>query len=139
MSFNHVKNTSSDNSICIHYLLITNYALFNSHFYSCFSTVSLLRLRSFLFSIIFFVHLIILVLFFFKICRRLMPAWPKACFRLAKARLALKMYEEAAVAAFEGCKLDDANVDLKNLLRECVAQGKEDHQRKIASGEIPIV
>lgn len=62
-----------------------------------------------------------------------MPEWPKACFRLAKARLALKLYEDAAVAAFEGCKLDDKNVDLKNLLRECVALGKEDHQRKLAS------
>lgn len=68
-----------------------------------------------------------------------MPAWPKACFRLAKARLALKMYEDAAVAAFEGCKLDDTNIDLKNLLREAVALGKEEHQRKIASGEIKAV
>ena len=68
-----------------------------------------------------------------------MPGWPKACFRLAKARLALKMFEEAAVAAFEGCKLDDSNVDLKNLLRECVALGKEDHQRKLASGKVSVV
>ena len=67
-------------------------------------------------------------------CRRLMPAWPKACFRLAKARLALNMYEDAAVAAFEGCKLDNTNEDLKNLLRECVAKGKEEHQKKIAAG-----
>lgn len=37
------------------------------------------------------------------------------------------------MAAFEGCKLDDKNLDLKNLLRECVALGKEDHQRKLAS------
>ena len=62
-----------------------------------------------------------------------MPAWPKACFRLAKARLALNMYEDAAVAAFEGCKLDNTNEDLKNLLRECVAKGKEEHQKKIAA------
>lgn len=68
-----------------------------------------------------------------------MPVWPKACFRLAKARLALNMYEDAAVAAFEGCKLDDSNLDLKNLLRQCVALGKEDHQKKIASGEIPAI
>ena len=84
-------------------------------------------------------YLIYLPYQFLQICRRLLPVWPKACFRLAKARLALKLFEEAAVAAFEGCKLDDTNVDLKNLLRECVSLGKKDHQRKLASGEIPIV
>lgn len=36
-----------------------------------------------------------------EICRRLRPDWPKACFRLAQARLALGRYEDAAVAAFE--------------------------------------
>lgn len=117
---------------------MTNYTLLNSHFYFCCSTVSLL-LQRLLQSIYLIIFILFCFVFFLQICRRLMPAWPKACFRLAKARLALKMYEEAAVAAFEGCKLDDANIDLKNLLRECVAQGKEDHQRKIASGEIPIV
>eukprot|EP00596_Hydrurales_sp_CCMP1899_P002025 CAMPEP_0119033504 /NCGR_PEP_ID=MMETSP1177-20130426/546_1 /TAXON_ID=2985 /ORGANISM="Ochromonas sp, Strain CCMP1899" /LENGTH=510 /DNA_ID=CAMNT_0006990289 /DNA_START=229 /DNA_END=1758 /DNA_ORIENTATION=- len=68
-----------------------------------------------------------------EVCRRLMPSWSKACFRLAKARLAMKQYEDAALAAFEGCKLDDKNEGLKDLLREAVKLGQEEHQRKLQS------
>lgn len=62
-------------------------------------------------------------------CRRLRPDWTKGCYRLAAARLALKQYEDAAVAAFEGVKLDNQNKELKELLQECVKQGQIEHRR----------
>ena len=55
----------------------------------------------------------------------------KAFYRVAVARMALERYEDAAVAAFEGCKLDDSNVELKNLLKEAVARGREKHQADV--------
>ena len=67
-----------------------------------------------------------------EVCRRLKPEWTKGCFRLAAARLALEMYEEAAIAAFEGTKLDQDNADLKSILREAVKQGQLAHQAKLA-------
>jgi hypothetical protein len=69
-------------------------------------------------------------LFDAEVCRRLDPKWPKGCFRLACARLALNLYEDAAVAAFEGCKLDDSNQELKDLLKKAVALGQEEHRRQ---------
>lgn len=69
-----------------------------------------------------------------EICRRLKPEWTKGCFRLAAARLALEMYEEAAIAAFEGSRLDENNSDLKNILKEAVKQGQLAHQAKLARG-----
>lgn len=70
-----------------------------------------------------------------EICRRLKPEWTKGCFRLAAARLALEMYEEAAIAAFEGCRIEEDNADLKSILREAVKQGQLAHQAKIARGD----
>ena len=63
-----------------------------------------------------------------EISRKLDPNWPKACYRLACARLELKQYEDAAVAAFEGCKLDQNNLELKALLNKAVQLGREDFQ-----------
>ena len=34
----------------------------------------------------------------YQVCRRLVPTWTKGCYRLAAARLALKQYEDAALA-----------------------------------------
>ena len=65
-----------------------------------------------------------------EICRRLDANWPKGCFRLAQARLALGLYEDAAVAAFEGCKLDEANAELKKILQTAVKMGQEEHARR---------
>lgn len=65
-----------------------------------------------------------------EVCRRLKPDWPKGCFRLASARLALKQYEDAALAAFEGCKLDPDNQELKKLLQDAVKEGQKEHQQK---------
>lgn len=64
-----------------------------------------------------------------EVSRKLDPTWPKACYRLACARLELKQYEDAALAAFEGCKLDENNVELKALLNKAVQLGREDFQR----------
>ena len=69
-----------------------------------------------------------------EVCRRLLPSWSKGCYRLAAARLALKQYEDAALAAFEGCKLDEGNTDLKELMRKCVTLGQQEHQRKLKEG-----
>jgi tetratricopeptide (TPR) repeat protein len=70
-----------------------------------------------------------------EVCRRLAPSWAKGCYRLAVARLELRLFEDAAVAAFEGCKLDDGNKDLKALLQRAVELGREEHQRKLAKEE----
>ena len=67
-----------------------------------------------------------------EVCRRLDANWPKGCFRLAQARLALGLYEDAAVAAFEGCRLDEANAELKKILQTAVKMGQEEHQRRLA-------
>lgn len=65
-----------------------------------------------------------------EVCRRLRPDWPKGCYRLAAARLALNMYEDAALAAFEGCKLDPGNKELKEMVDKAVKAGQEEHRRK---------
>lgn len=67
-----------------------------------------------------------------EICRHLNPNWSRGCYRLASARLALKQYEDAAVAAFEGVKLDEGNKELKALLQRAVLLGQEEHKRSIA-------
>lgn len=68
-----------------------------------------------------------------EVCRRLDPHWAKGCYRLAAARLELHQYEDAAVAAFEGCKIDDNNAELKKLLKKAVKLGQEEHKRNSAS------
>lgn len=71
-----------------------------------------------------------------EVCRRLRPDWTKGCYRLAAARLFLNQFEDAAVAAFEGCKLDEGNKDLKALLQLAVKKGQEDHKKKIAEANV---
>ncbi len=63
-----------------------------------------------------------------EICRRLRPEWTKGCYRLAAARLALGLYEDAAVAAFEGCRLDENNTELKSILQEALTKGQLAHK-----------
>lgn len=70
-----------------------------------------------------------------EICRRLQPEWAKGCYRLAAARLALGMFEDAAVSAFEGTKLDENNADLKKILKEAVQKGRLEHQAKTSGGD----
>jgi tetratricopeptide (TPR) repeat protein len=65
-----------------------------------------------------------------EVCRRLAPSWSKGCYRLAAARLALKQYEDAALAAFEGCKLDPKNEELKLFLQKAVKEGQKEHQKQ---------
>lgn len=62
--------------------------------------------------------------------RTLKPDWPKACFRMAVARMALERYEDAAVSAWEGLQKDDSNSELKDLLQKCVRRGRKDHFEK---------
>eukprot|EP01031_Cornospumella_fuschlensis_P036381 gene36381-44133_t len=41
-----------------------------------------------------------------------------------------RMFEDAALAAFEGLKLDEKNQELKDLLQEAVRRGQQEHQRQ---------
>ena len=67
-----------------------------------------------------------------EICRHLVPTWVKGCFRLATARFALGLYEDAAVAAYEGLQLDDTNGELKSLLQRAVKKGQQAHKANTA-------
>ena len=67
-----------------------------------------------------------------EVCRRLRPDWTKGCYRLASARLALGLFEDAAVAAFEGVKLDPNDQKLKELTHEAVRRGREEQLRASA-------
>ena len=75
----------------------------------------------------------------------LRPDWSKAYYRIASARLELHRYEDAAVAAFEGLKLDSRNSgnnnnsattttssyeDLKRMLRKCAGLAREAYQEE---------
>lgn len=68
-----------------------------------------------------------------EVCRRIRPDWTKGCYRLAAARMALGYYEDAAVAAFEGLKLDNSNLPLKLLTQEAVKKGQEEYQKQLAA------
>ncbi len=59
-----------------------------------------------------------------EMCATLAPEWPKACFRVATALLALSRYEDAAMAAWKGVKIDNDNHQLKHLLKVCVEEGR---------------
>ncbi|CAM9274414.1 unnamed protein product [Chrysoparadoxa australica] len=65
-----------------------------------------------------------------EVCRKLSPDWPKGCYRLAQARLAVGRYEDAAIAAWEGVQLDNSNDDLKNLLNRCIKLGRKEEIQK---------
>lgn len=66
-----------------------------------------------------------------EVCRRLKPDWTRGCYRLASARLALGQYEDAAVAAFEGVKIDEHNKELKTLMKLAVKRGQDEHKAKM--------
>lgn len=64
--------------------------------------------------------------------RFLRPDWPKACFRISTAKLALEDYEDAAVWAWNGVTLDNKNQELKDLMQKCISKGKKSHKAKKA-------
>lgn len=64
------------------------------------------------------------------ICRQLLPQWSKACYRMAVARLALELYEDAALSAWEGLNQDEENEELRRLLQECIKKGRKEHQAR---------
>ena len=70
-----------------------------------------------------------------EMARRLKPDWPKACFRMAEARLALKRYEDAALAAYEGLQMDGGNEGLHKLLKTCIELGRAEHVEKMKGEE----
>ncbi|XP_066354354.1 uncharacterized protein [Miscanthus floridulus] len=51
-------------------------------------------------------------------CRVMQPYWPKACYRQGAAHMLLNDYEKACDAFLDGLKLDPANAELENALRE---------------------
>ena len=48
---------------------------------------------------------------------------------MATARLALERYEDAAVAAFVGLKLDDENYELKKIMKKAIAMGRKENSK----------
>ena len=91
-------------------------------------------------------------------CRGLQPEWPKGCYRLATARLACGLFEDAedaAVAAFEGIKLlertttehgptavavNSATIslskELRKLTKEAVKRGQEEHRKQSSANTV---
>ena len=61
--------------------------------------------------------------------RTLKPDWSKACYRMSVARLALEMYEDAAVSAYEGLNIDEDNMELRALFQKCVRKGQQNHKK----------
>ncbi|KAJ1385124.1 Tetratricopeptide-like helical domain superfamily [Sesbania bispinosa] len=59
-----------------------------------------------------------------KACRALRPDWPKACYREGAA---LRKFDEAANAFYEGVTLDPENKELVNAFREAVEAGRKFH------------
>ncbi|XP_052165909.1 uncharacterized protein LOC127782682 isoform X1 [Oryza glaberrima] len=51
-------------------------------------------------------------------CRKKQPDWSKACYRLGASLMSLKDYGSACDALFDGLKLDPADVQIENALRE---------------------
>lgn len=62
--------------------------------------------------------------------RTLKPDWSKACYRMSVARLALEMYEDAAVSAYEGLNIDEDNMELRKLFQKCVKKGQQNHRKQ---------
>lgn len=63
------------------------------------------------------------------LAQKLKPAWTKAYYRQAVALLNLGRHQDAALAAYEGLKLEPANAALQRLLRACVSQGRDAFQK----------
>lgn len=54
---------------------------------------------------------------------------------MAEARLALKRYEDAALAAYEGIQMDQGNQSLHTLLKKAIELGREEHQAQLKAGK----
>jgi len=65
-----------------------------------------------------------------EVARALKPEWAKACFRMAEARLALGRWEDAALAAYEGVRLDAGSQALHKVLRTAIEEGRAEHAAK---------
>ncbi|KAF1892060.1 hypothetical protein Lal_00036414 [Lupinus albus] len=59
-----------------------------------------------------------------RACRALRPDWAKACYREGAA---LRNFDEAANAFYEGVQLDPENMELVNAFREAVEAGRKFH------------
>eukprot|EP00002_Diphylleia_rotans_P022966 TRINITY_DN4510_c0_g1_i2.p1 TRINITY_DN4510_c0_g1~~TRINITY_DN4510_c0_g1_i2.p1 ORF type:complete len:447 (-),score=101.96 TRINITY_DN4510_c0_g1_i2:182-1522(-) len=64
--------------------------------------------------------------------RSLNPSDPKACFRAGCALMELKQYEEAAVAFFDGVKLNPDSMELAASFQDAIKKAKQDYQEKQA-------
>ncbi|KAK9833842.1 hypothetical protein WJX74_007548 [Apatococcus lobatus] len=65
-----------------------------------------------------------------RISRVLRPSYVKAWFREGSAAEGLTMYQEAAEAYFEGCRVDPDNRDLAQGFQRAVAAGRKQHAER---------
>lgn len=60
------------------------------------------------------------------------PDWGKAYYRKGAALQALKRWEDAATAYFEGVQVDPGNLALGTAFREAIEGGRAEHQAQLA-------
>lgn len=65
------------------------------------------------------------------LARKLRPQWTKPCYRKAVALLELQRHQDAALAAYEGLRLEPSNAELQKLLRTIVKLGREVFQQHL--------
>ena len=61
--------------------------------------------------------------------RAINPLWAKAHYRVGQAFMAVKRWEDAGVAFFDGLKLDPKNESFKKAVQNAVSKGREEHAK----------
>lgn len=62
--------------------------------------------------------------------RTLKPDYTKAWFREGAAAAALKLWEDAACAFFEGHSLEPANKEMEKAFKDAIAEGRKEHEAR---------
>ena len=57
---------------------------------------------------------------------RLDPRFVKGYFRLGKARMAQGQYEDAAMAFWEGFRVDDSSAEMKKMMQQAVVKARQE-------------
>ena len=64
-----------------------------------------------------------------KMARKLAPSWTKGLFRMGRAHLVLRQYEEAARAFWEGYRMEHSD-DFAKLFQKAVELGRAEYERQ---------